>query len=205
MLKDIGYLSENPEVEAKLARSGITGLDEDEMLQVINLALTSPREASDVLGDFPAGHLLTGLEQSGYESLQRRGSSQGSSPLTQDPRASIITATFVDVDQKSGDKSARDESLPLGVSDAVLAGASLPEAVASFVRKDLGLILSMDPEDICPEKSLPAYGVDSMIATEVRTWLFQAFKVDVSLFKILSKSVTIQMITELVVEEISKA
>lgn len=40
MLYEVGYLHENPEIEALLPRKGIHPLNEDEMLQMVDIALT---------------------------------------------------------------------------------------------------------------------------------------------------------------------
>ena len=47
-------------------------------------------------------------------------------------------------------------------------------------------IIKMNLDDIDPKKSLPALGIDSLVAIEVRTWLRKEFQADLSVFDIVS-------------------
>lgn len=201
MISDVGYLSENPDVEAKLARSGISSLDEKEMLLVIDEALTSARSDSDQFDTFSSAHLLTGLEHAGNPTFKASGY-EGSSPFARDPRARILTAHSSAAETTSA--HGKDEALSSDIAKAVRSGSSLDAAVTSRVKRELAQILAMDTDRVEIAKSLPEYGIDSMIATEIRTWLFRSFQLDVSLFQILSKTTTIEMLISMIVTEIGK-
>lgn len=49
-------------------------------------------------------------------------------------------------------------------------------------------ILSLEKEDVDPEKTLDAYGVDSLVAVEIGIWLKNTMEVTVAIFDILGKS-----------------
>lgn len=47
-------------------------------------------------------------------------------------------------------------------------------------------ILKVEQDDIDTRKSLPALGIDSLVAIEIRNWLRKEFLADLSLFDIVS-------------------
>lgn len=51
----------------------------------------------------------------------------------------------------------------------------------------------MEIEDLDPSRPANAYGVDSLVAVEVRAWVFKVVKSDVSVFDILSNSPMTQL------------
>ena len=58
-------------------------------------------------------------------------------------------------------------------------------ACTTLVRK-LAKAMMIEVEDLA--SSRPAYGVDSLVAVEVRAWIFKEVKSDVSVFEILSNT-----------------
>ncbi|CAI6290866.1 unnamed protein product [Periconia digitata] len=77
---------------------------------------------------------------------------------------------------------------------------SLPErakVVVEALSKRLARTLSIKFEDVDTHQALHAYGVDSLIAVELRTWLGKEFAADVSVFDIVSGK-TIEAVGELV-------
>jgi acyl carrier protein len=77
---------------------------------------------------------------------------------------------------------------------------SVPErakVVVEALSKRLARTLSIKYEDVDTHQALHAYGVDSLIAVELRTWLGKEFAADVSVFEIVSGK-TIEAVGELV-------
>ena len=68
-ISEVGYLHENPEIEAVLLRKGITPIKEDEVLSIIDITLSRPNGL-----DPTEAHVLTGLETQGMKKLRRMGS-----------------------------------------------------------------------------------------------------------------------------------
>ncbi|KAK7211022.1 hypothetical protein V2G26_018200 [Clonostachys chloroleuca] len=98
-----------------------------------------------------------------------------------------------------------------GSSDAKNFGALFRQAktvegrasvVVEALTKRLARALSMQPEDIDPNLPVHAYGVDSLVAVELRNWLGKEFISDVPVYEILSGK-TITAIGQ-VVEALSK-
>ena len=224
MISDVGYLADNPEVEDKLARTGISALNEEEMLRVIEIALaptthrsigemclssnvsesgnltaseTSSLEYFDSLNDFSSCHLLTGLENVGrFDHL----TSAASSHIARDPRMRLLIATANAATESGAASHQSEDKLPEEVRLALSSGLSLHDAVASSVKSGLAKIISLDADTLDISKTLLDYGIDSMIATEIRTWLFQTFGVNVPLFDVLSSVKSVGDLVNMVAE-----
>ncbi|KAI0446147.1 putative polyketide synthase [Xylaria telfairii] len=218
MISDVGYLHENPEIEALLLRRGIQPLNEDEFLQVIDLALTRERSKwyNPQQEDPDTAHILTGLEPFRVQELRAKGFDVSHGTM-QDPRASIIAATFK-ATHNNGENSAVSgpgieqlsdthwlRSLPAHVSGALSTESdapSLQEAVLRLTRRQFSNLILVAPDLIDTMKPLLGFGVDSMIAAEFRIWFWTAFRVDISFFDILSSSQSLKTLSELVSENL---
>ena len=59
------------------------------------------------------------------------------------------------------------------------------KVVADGIRQKLSRLLSIQADDIDPGKSISSNGVDSLVATEFRTWLAKTLKADVPMLEIM--------------------
>lgn len=191
MISEVGYLHDNPEIEAILLRKGIQAIDPDELLQIVDLALCSSKNvgihhAHDTLA---SAHLLTGLEASGLKRLRKLGF-DGTNPVWDDPRASIL-ANALDGDSGTH-RRAHDGNLPLEVNQKIEEGKGVEEAVLDFIRKRFGNLVLMKYETVDVRKPLAEYGMDSMIAAEFRTWFYQSMAVDIPILTLLGKTISLE-------------
>ncbi|KAI1074585.1 polyketide synthase [Whalleya microplaca] len=210
MISEVGYLHENPNIEALLLRKGIQPLSEDEFLQVIDLALSSNTRGSD---DHTSAHILTGLEPFGLHKLMARGFEVDNGTM-QDPRTMIISAALI-AEQESRNAARRTrtsldagapipkwlESIPAHIAESFLAVAessSLDEAVLQLIRKRFSDLILIPVDQVDHNKTLGQFGVDSMIASEFRTWFWRTFRVDVPFLNILSPSMDLNMLAKFV-------
>ncbi|KEY64667.1 hypothetical protein S7711_02867 [Stachybotrys chartarum IBT 7711] len=209
MISEVGYLHENPEIEALLLRKGIQPLTEDEFLQVIDLALSgSGGEYESKKPSVDGAHLLTGLESTGLRKLMASGWDV-TSGNTQDPRSSVLSAALL-AEQDSNERGESGgsgasanapewvKSLPKAVGKAFAAeyeAASLQEAVLNIIRKRFSSLILMPADQIDNTKPLAQFGMDSMIAAEFRTWIWGTFKVDVPFLDLLSNQNTLTLLS----------
>jgi hypothetical protein len=62
------------------------------------------------------------------------------------------------------------------------------DAVCGALVRKLAKAMMMDIENLDPGRPANAYGVDSLVAVEIRAWVFKEVKSDVSVFDILSNA-----------------
>nr|ALP31878.1 polyketide synthase 22 [Diaporthe helianthi] len=217
MISEVGYLHENPEIEALLLRKGIQPLNENEFLQVVDFALAPGEEATTS----PPPHILTGLEPFGLRELIRKGFDVESG-TTQDPRCGFLAAALFADQQASEDASSPAgavsftaapawlKALPAGVTAAKALtaeadAATLAEAVLRLARKRFSNLILLPIDKIDDSMALPQFGLDSMIAAEYRTWFWSTFKVDVPFLDIMSPKKSLTVLASFVGDSITAA
>ncbi|KAL3473119.1 polyketide synthase [Aspergillus californicus] len=208
MISEVGYLHDNPEIEALLLRRGIQTIDADELIQLIDLAISSSATMgiSHPFDSLAASHLLTGLEAAGLKELRRKGF-EGSHPALEDPRAKLLINSFSGgANDGSQDQGGADAGgLPAGVVTLMQAGESLTEAVLAHIRRRFGNLVLLKYDDVDTRKPLSQYGMDSMIGAEFRTWFYQSLSVDVPLVMLLGTACTLESLRDLAVVNLQAA
>ena len=196
-ISDAGYLHEHGGVDDFFFRAGITPLSKDDMLTIIDTALTMNDHPTiqDSVGGQTTAHILTGLEP------LRAKLPVGSSSfelLDSDPRMKILNLMFKQqqATQSSSDAnvvSSFPTTLPSRVA-AALASRSLPQlkdAVFHFVAEQLGRLLLLSPDDIARERHPTDLGVDSTLMTQLRATIFKNLNMEVPLTMLMDTKTTV--------------
>ena len=210
MISEVGYLHENPEIEALLLRKGIQPLSEDEFLQVVDLALAGTSTTGKFQYDeLSIAHILTGLETYGIRKLQRDGFEVNNVTL-EDPRVALL-ATSVDKEVLK-DELLDQTSLPSWLAGlpsnlaatfaSQKAASTLGEAIFGLVRKRFSNLILVQIDKLDDTKPLVQYGIDSMIAAEFRSWFWSAFSVDLPFADILSSTNSLNSLAVFVEERL---
>jgi short-subunit dehydrogenase len=169
--------------EQNLVKLGLVDVSEEELLTMIELAILPGANVRD--RDIPNGHLLTGVH-----STKDANKGEELPFWSRDPVFSHMDFVRPHLQKKNegGERgqASGQEQKPL---PALLGSAqSAPEAESFMLQallQKLGRALMMPVDDIDASKPTSAYGVDSLIAVELRNWLSREAKVDVPVFDIL--------------------
>lgn len=178
ILSGDGYLAENQDFLVRFARiKQMLPINEAEVLALLehfcdkSLPL-DPTRSQLVLGlDLPKNIISRGLEPSNwtyepmFANLQQMTTA---TPISTDADA------VIDNGSKLAEKVAASESL----SEAA-------DILANGLAMKLGTIFSMSQESFDLNQPLHNYGVDSLIAVELRNWFIKTLKVDLAVFEIL--------------------
>ncbi|EAA36364.1 ketoacyl-synt-domain-containing protein [Neurospora crassa] len=202
MISEVGYLHENPEIEAMLLRKGIQAINEDEMLQIIDASLATPTAVPGSYDELARAHVLTGLEPLGLKELRAKGF-EGTSPVLGDPRASLLSAALDESTDAASSNAA--SGMPAEVAEAIATGASVEDAVLKMISKKFSNLVLIPEDKLNLTKPISEVGVDSMLAAEFRAWIFQAFKVDVPYLTLLSAAATLTLLSELITKKMMEA
>ena len=168
----IGVSTERDSVFQLLQNGGLLPMSETVVLNVVAAAISGRTPTQVALGAATGGQLDKSSSNNPYwfadprfavlDQLDRQaGGGGGSDSQTTTEHWKKLMAAATSKDQ---------------VYDLVL--AQLLGAVSNIIKKDL--------DDIDPKKSLPALGIDSLVAIEVRTWLRKELQADMSVFDIVS-------------------
>ncbi|OTB12751.1 hypothetical protein K445DRAFT_65805 [Daldinia sp. EC12] len=208
MISEVGYLHENPEIEALLLRKGIQPLNEEEFLQVVDLALASEAACSS-----EESHLLTGLEPAAIRELSARGFDVTSHGVLVEARASVLLASLLaekeaaSTPQQGGGHAAAAvaapwfKDVPAAISAAFAPEAdadTMREAILRLVKRRFSNLILMPSDQIGESRPLPDFGVDSMIASEFRSWFWSVFRADVPFLDIMSAQTSLMVLAEFV-------
>lgn len=186
LMRTIGIVAETKELHENLEEiTSVHQIEEEELLALLNIycdpsrPLPTPSKSQVTVGlVMPADLIRRGIEPA--EFMQRplfanfsqpRGVSRVSGPANTVNSAALFRQTE------------SDEDRTVVVVDAL-------------VRK-LARALSIPPEEVDSDKALYAFGVDSLVAVELRNWIGKEFAADVAVFQIMGGT-TVAAIGELV-------
>lgn len=162
---------------------------------MLDLSLsTQPSAGGMEYNKLAQSHVLTGLEPHGIRKMMEQGFDVNNGTM-QDARAVLLSASL-DANSEEDDMKlvSIDASWPKGLPAPIMkvlateaAGAgSLNEAILALVSRRFSNLLLMPLDKVDTKKPLAAYGMDSMIAAEYRSWFWSIFKVDIQFLDILS-------------------
>ncbi|RAO74337.1 uncharacterized protein BHQ10_010349 [Talaromyces amestolkiae] len=205
----VGYLHEHPEIEAIMDRRGIQATSEDEMIQIMDLAIAHqhPSKWQPGYDRLANAHLLTGIDFSGLQ-LQRNHGFEGDIHFLSDPRASLFAAAFrrrnLSPDTANGGiPSALVQGLPAEVAKTLAEGdGSLCDAVQGIICKKMANLILLPQNKLRLDQRLGDFGIDSMLAAEFRTYIFHALEIDVPFMMLLDKSTTVGSLSAFVLEKL---
>ncbi|KAL6797448.1 polyketide synthase [Trichoderma sp. SZMC 28013] len=215
MISEVGYLHENPEIEAMLLRKGIQPLNEDEFLQILDYGISGPGSDAEFTRGVPmasdSAHILTGLESYGVRKLMAQGF-EVNNGVMDESRTSILAASLL------SEKDAKEEAkgsgidllltasewvkdIPANAQSMLMSEASAPtmlDAILRLTKKRFSNLILMQLDAVDDRAPLPSFGVDSMLAAEFRTWFFNTFKIDVPFLDIVSPQKSLQTLAEFI-------
>ncbi|KAI9741637.1 MAG: polyketide synthase [Cirrosporium novae-zelandiae] len=171
VIEGVGFVSEHDDIAARMAKQGYLTIREEEVLAMVKSAITNPVREQN------SSQVITGLGAGG----------QSDTAFGRDPR-------FASLAEMNGRQSSSTDLKSGGLNlQAQLSGATSTLEAVDFICKAIVAKLSEDfmiPEaDISATEPIVSYGVDSLVAVELRNWLLSQAKAEISVFDVLqSKS-----------------
>ena len=208
MITEVGYVHENPEIEALLLRTGITPIREDELLQILDISISADIEMChpEWRDSHAAGHILTGLEPLRIVERRKQGF-EVTNQTFDDPRllllASAVRGPTNDTAAFRG-RTVNGHRIPAQVAAALESGTTLAVAISQVICKRFSDMILLDVAKVDIARPLAAYGIDSMAASELRSWLFKAFETDIPFGDFLNSSTTLSGLVERVQTNIER-
>jgi NAD(P)-dependent dehydrogenase (short-subunit alcohol dehydrogenase family) len=208
MISEVGYLHEHPDIEKLLLRKGIHPINEDELSQIIDIAIAlesrtlsgQPRGGNGT--SIQNGHLLTGMELVDLEG-QRKHGFEGHSHILDDPRSSLLAYNFErqSVLFSEGGRAGGGAS---GLDVQAASEEELRGAAGEIVANKIANLVLVKADELQSTTRLSEFSMDSMLAAEFRGHVFNVLRVDIPFMTILGPATTVGSLTELVVEGLLK-
>lgn len=148
---EVGFVSENPDVAAALRKQGLGAISIADLLAMLNYAIMHPRS------DHPS------------ESVCAIGM------LPKDTDSSLIDRRFAHLIQHdsmglASESDGQSADIPR-LLDAAARVEDTLEIICQAILQQLGKLIASPAEMLNPAQSLDSYGVDSLVAVELRNWV----------------------------------
>lgn len=199
MVTEVGYLRERPELQAVFRRKGLHPITEDELLQTVDVALTSLKTRSGSSANFRDAHILTGFEDCDPPEECQHGN-EGDNYILDDPRGGVIKGALERSKNASNAASrGSGDDHNSSISAALASGKSVLEAVEEILCQKISNLILVPLQELHSQTNLSSFGLDSMLAAELRTSIYQTFDADVPYLVLLSTNASIRSLSETII------
>ncbi|KAI1444204.1 putative polyketide synthase [Annulohypoxylon stygium] len=204
MVSEVGYLHENPHIEDLLLRKGIRPITEDELLQIFDFALSKPPTSAhpDDLLSHP--HLLTGLEVTGLQDQHKQGYN-GYWQFLDDARFSVLTCALKR--SSASETTSGSGSQWSAINEALDAGdrESLVTIIKDLIAKKMSNLILVPLAKLDVKTPLSDFGMDSMLAAELRQYIFSATGADVLFLTLMDKATNVTTLGGIVADKLQES
>jgi aryl carrier-like protein len=169
MVKGVGYVASTRGISERLARIGYKPIYEDEVLRILESAILSPSAAQIITGinTRPGAHWeeANWIKESRFAGLKYHQSTQKST--------------------SGGQGNTANAGKLRGQLPSASSLAEASELILHAITMKLTNMFGVAEEEIVPSKDLAEYGVDSLIAVELRNWIAAQAASDISIFELM--------------------
>lgn len=192
---DVGVVSYNLQYQEHLNRMGLYGNGEQEFLQYCEAAISeSAANSPQASHSFGRGHLLAGLEPKGLLANNQRYPVEDMGWQTS-PQFSHLISAFHRL-QSVADGQAGGDGITIADDDE-------NSPLQDRIHRRVARLLFVLTDDIDSKQPIKNYGIDSMVAAELRNWLFKATGVNVTLLELLHPTMSVEALSAKVEGEMS--
>jgi acyl carrier protein len=210
LILEIGATVNSAGLQQSFQRSMTYGISETEFLQLVEGVLAQPNGAAAstenrILEVDPGSvaQIATGFEPARYIHTVQDGRLDDLM-WSDNPRFAGVVQAIIDRAQ------AQHVSNPTAVGGASSIAKQLKTASTRTEKEEIGRtafisrlaeLFGIPAADIDTDRPIAHYGLDSMVTTELRSWLVKTFDVDINPLRLLSKSITIDAIVKILVSK----
>ncbi|KAI0109091.1 putative polyketide synthase [Nemania sp. FL0031] len=165
LVQSIGFVAETASVEERLLKTGLRPISEAEVMALIEQGIRKPRRS------VRTSQVISGLKD-----------------IISDPRFALLRNAGGQAG--AGDASGRTTGLgkEASLSEQIAQARTADEATAAVQQAVVAKVSDMfvlQQSDIDPSLPLSRYGVDSLVAVELRNWLVPNARIEMSIFDLL--------------------
>ncbi|KAL9122898.1 MAG: hypothetical protein Q9187_000549 [Circinaria calcarea] len=182
VILDVGYVAENEKVMESLKKLQFEGIREAELMAMLKSAIITPLRAGR------SGQTVTGLGTWRADGFQ---------PVF----ASPMFSHFRRMALKNERTESGEGNLAGKGRDALRQATSVEEAaktVCACIIAKMSSLLMIPLDDINAARPMSGHGIDSLVAVEMRNWLFREMDSTISILELLANDSLLQLSTKIV-------
>lgn len=198
MVYDVGWVAQHPETEAGLHALGHLGVQEREMLSMLQLSMQKrtntdfPLQGTDSMASvefipgLTAPKMKPGTVLLGDRALWVKDA-RFAIPMAIVNRTSIGTASAEEISENQEIQSIMQAFGGLNDLELVekLSDAEIIDTLLLGILAKISIILESPFDSLSAEKAPSSYGLDSLVAVELRAWIKKTISVDTEVQRIL--------------------
>ncbi|RHZ48345.1 hypothetical protein CDV55_100373 [Aspergillus turcosus] len=169
MIKQVGYVAVTKGVAERLAKNGYKALDEHQVLRILEAVISSPS----------APQVITGINTGPGPHWDEAGWMKEARMAGLKYQQSVQTAP-----EGASHRTVADSNLRSQLSRASSLSHAA-ELILHAITSKLSSMFSLAEEEIDPTKGVAGFGVDSLIAVELRNWVASQAASDISIFELM--------------------
>ncbi|KAL1888583.1 Type I Iterative PKS [Sporothrix stenoceras] len=185
MITGIGYVAEHDTVQQTLRSQGFEEINGAECLALIESTMVPTKPDTDT--EWEAANYVTGL------GLGRYAGGDPARAIYQDPRFGMARRMALRTADDDSNAAAAGDA-PQTIRETLRQATSLADVVStleSAIRTKITALLMLASEDeLDPQKPLSQYGLDSLIAVELRNWVSSEMEATVPVLEFLGGRTT---------------
>jgi len=181
-----GYTEENESAAIHVKRHGVARIEQMELLLLLNHAISNPISQAPAESQVITAMELADPSSGGEETAMQRP----------DPKFSHVWAT------NTSHSTMKLQTGEVNVSAVLLTSTTRQlavETVQMALIDKLSRLLGFSSEDISVDQSVSSYGMDSLIAVELRNWVAKQLESHVQTFELMS-AMSIQGLASIMAE-----
>ena len=174
IVKSVGYVAETKGVENRLTKMGYRPIEEAEVLRLIESAIRNPLRTPQ------ASQVITGIT-AGFE-----GDTTGT-PWRKEPRFASMRKTA----SAGPTLSSSSNSSVINLKEQLQSASSLADAtvmVSKAIAQKISDMFLIPLAEIDNSMPLTKYGIDSLVAVELRNWVVAHTQAETSIFDVIQSS-----------------
>jgi aryl carrier-like protein len=168
MIEVVGYVAQNTQgIAERLERAGLASLTEMDVLRIVEWAIQQPSAPAQITTCIGTG----------------QGAGWKKSPWGQEARFADLR--YRKAIQSQAETPTKDEGRLRDQLTSGSVGVGAAEVICRGLVKKIAGMFGLVEEDVSPAKSLADYGVDSLVAVEMRNWIISQMGAEISIFELM--------------------